>query len=328
MFRKVGLIVICAVKAYLVAILLFSLAPATTLHGAETTHSDQAAQMGLDEVFQNNTAQLDRVRESFKLNPPLDITKTYENGDLVARAEALAPLVPVLPPNTSQPTGGITKSPKAFVAMATLWRPQNSSAFVSPSGRLTIFVCWLNPSASNSRGRAITQQAIEATWEYHGPVQFVGWKECKPDSKGIKITIADVRPWSAYGVQAESATPSMTLNFTFNDPQMAGCKAISDLCIWSIAVHEFGHALGFIHEQDSANTPDWCVRQLGPGNIQAPDAALQAKLLTDWDEFSVMDYCFDIYKQRVQLSDCDIAAYRKLYGDPPSPAYQPRCVTR
>jgi hypothetical protein len=45
--------------------------------------------------------------------------------------------------------------------------------------------------------------AVELTWEYYVVVQFAYWDDCKPDYRGIKIKIADERPWNVYRNLAE-----------------------------------------------------------------------------------------------------------------------------
>ena len=84
----------------------------------------------------------------------------------------------------------------------------------------------------------------------------------------------------------------------------------------------------FCTSRNSPETPQPCIAKLRQGDIQKPLDILKAKMLTDWDPFSVMNYCFDIYSHRVQLSDCDIAAYQSQYKKPSGNPYQSTCKVK
>ena len=86
---------------------------------------------------------------------------------------------------------------------------------------------------------------------------------------------------------------------------------MSDYCIKAIAVHEFGHAIGFAHEQNRPDTPGECQQ---PKQGENGDL-----LLTPYDPNSVMNYCNQKYNNDGKLSPLDIGAVQKLYGKPPSP---------
>jgi len=172
----------------------------------------------------------------------------------------------------------------------------------------TIGVCWENGTTANATERGWVQDAVAKTWETHGPVDFVGWGPCGKDTGGsIRIAIEDAGPHvKALGKLLADRSKGMVLNFTF-ESWGASCQGSREYCIRTIAVHEFGHALGFAHEQNRADTDkSWCNEEQGSdGDV----------VVGTWDRDSVMNYCNPSWNGGGELSEKDIHAVRLLYGE-------------
>jgi hypothetical protein len=193
---------------------------------------------------------------------------------------------------------------QAYPLMAALW--------VNPN----IGVCWENPTAAFGQQMQNVQKAVSGTWESASRLRFTGWQKCpQVSAKGeqvIRIFIDDSSSQNGphtlgLGNQLAGEPNGMLLNFTFLH-WGTNCQTMVDYCIKAIAVHEFGHAIGFAHEQNRPDTPGECM--------EAPQGSNGDTLLTPYDPDSVMNYCNKKYNNNGELSALDKEAVLKLYGAP------------
>jgi Astacin (Peptidase family M12A) len=180
----------------------------------------------------------------------------------------------------------------------------------------TINVCWVNPEAHNETERKWVRDSIDRTWVRHSALYFVGWGKCPATNQknAIRIKINDENPRSFLGTDTLLQDESMWLNFEFNHPDFISCKNSSTMrrsCIESIAVHEFGHAVGFEHEQNRIDTPKSCSDKYAAEFIPSTNRGNQ--IIGNWDENSVMNYCNKNYSGFGKLSPIDIDMVQKYY---------------
>ena len=194
----------------------------------------------------------------------------------------------------SRATG--TNSNQANVLSSSIW----------PSRQIEVH--WENPSPSNEQERQWVQDAITRTWDRHSGLRFTGWDTATPTSRGIRIRIADAHPHcKRLGKYLDGMVDGMVLNFTFNNwcPLCTNDRRGS---IEKVAIHEFGHALGFAHEQNRSDAPAWCQNER-----QGQDGDWY---ITLYDESSIMNYCNTRWNNAGMLSASDVQAVQVLYGSP------------
>lgn len=177
----------------------------------------------------------------------------------------------------------------------------------------TINVSWINPSANDVQERRWVEEKIKETWEKESGLKFIWVNANENKGRGIRIKIADEWPHTkGLGRECGSYDTSMVLNFTFynwSPASDARVKQDKRFYIEAIALHEFGHAIGFSHEHTRPDCPPCDKRQRGPDH--PGDWAI-----TPCDIYSVMNYCNPKWANHGMLSQGDIAGVRALYGLP------------
>ena len=239
--------------------------------------------------------------------------KTRSRRATVATVLAISPLAPLAVVLAL----GTTQAPQPLGPTEELYANRN---FFWKGSPVIIPVCWENPGAVPTERREWVRDAVESNWVRYARVNFTQWDKCRSGEKGVHIRIISSGQSSApHGVELNGKSDGIKLNLKFEgQPACSASNPALRRCARATALHEFGHVLGFYHEEERAD-----YRPSGrtvPGSPCTPQTYPNDKpqFYGAYDGHSVMSYCgqpaSDPSTWKEILSPGDIAAVQRAYG--------------
>jgi hypothetical protein len=176
------------------------------------------------------------------------------------------------------------------------------------------------------------REALADSWEAVSAVRFTGWGACQDSDPVVKLRLFQGDSNSkthgfampvGIGLGIDTKLVGTNLdggpqNVSVSNWRDAAGNPVTcapgfsrEACVKSTAIHEFGHVLGYAHEQNRSDRPSSCT--------DAPSGADGTVAPGLWDLFSVINYCNPVRNGAGRLSPRDIIGHKSRYAMGASP---------
>jgi hypothetical protein len=228
------------------------------------------------------------------------------------------------PDNGVTPKFNLSKGEKAAMRAGFVKMAGDSRYLVVPYGAYKIGsmwnfskirVCWSDPGVPSLTIRNVVRAAVADSWSQYVNVTFIGWEDCA-DTFAPDISLHVAKTMSVttkLGKNLRDVDPGMLLRIDYSGvPECKAKEAANpNYCLRANTIHEFGHALGLVHENLRPDAPDWCKEY---ELKEDKDRNLPDGMIGVADKYSIMNHCNPSSLNNGYLSVGDIDTIKKLYG--------------